>query len=114
MMIAVEKPHEIILSGRLTDIPEITETLKARLSQFGKVRKVLKKPGELLFFSLVIGLINLYFYKDPGFFNILINPYIVLSLIVSSYYGKYYGKYTLKKKKSGLGLFSGKRSRKKK
>jgi predicted butyrate kinase (DUF1464 family) len=43
MMIAVEKPHEIILSGRLTDISEITEALKDRLSQFGKVRKVGRK-----------------------------------------------------------------------
>jgi len=43
MMIAVEKPREILLSGRLSAIPEIAETLSARLSQFGKVRKVGRK-----------------------------------------------------------------------
>ncbi len=40
MMVAVEKPREILLSGRLSAIPEIAETLTARLSRFGKVRKV--------------------------------------------------------------------------
>ena len=40
MMIAVEKPREILLSGRLSGIPEITETLADKLSQFGVVRKV--------------------------------------------------------------------------
>ncbi len=43
MMVSVEKPREILLSGRLSGIPEITETLTARLSQFGKVRKVGRK-----------------------------------------------------------------------
>jgi len=40
MMVAVEKPREILLSGRLSGIPEIAEALTARLSQFGEVRKV--------------------------------------------------------------------------
>ena len=40
IMVAVEKPREILLSGRLSGIPEIAETLTARLSRFGKVRKV--------------------------------------------------------------------------
>jgi len=40
MIIAVEKPREILLSGRLSGIPEITETISARLSRFGSVRKV--------------------------------------------------------------------------
>ena len=40
MTVAVEKPREILLSGRLSGIPEITEALTARLSQFGEVRKV--------------------------------------------------------------------------
>ncbi|MFC1950045.1 DUF1464 family protein [Chloroflexota bacterium] len=44
-MVAVEKPREIILSGRLTDIPEIAEALKARLSRFSKVRKVGRKAS---------------------------------------------------------------------
>jgi len=38
--VAVEKPREILLSGRLSGIPEIAETLSAKLSKFGKVRKV--------------------------------------------------------------------------
>ncbi len=40
MMVAVEKPREILLSGRLSGIPEIAEALTAKLSQFGRVRKV--------------------------------------------------------------------------
>ena len=40
MTVAVEKPREILLSGRLSGISEITEALTARLSQFGEVRKV--------------------------------------------------------------------------
>ncbi len=40
MIVTVEKPREIILSGRLTYIPEIAETLIVKLSRFGKVRKV--------------------------------------------------------------------------
>ena len=40
IMIAVEKPREILLSGRLSGIPEIAETLATKLSKFGKVRKV--------------------------------------------------------------------------
>jgi len=38
--VAVEKPREILLSGRLSGIPEIAEALAARLSKFGEVRKV--------------------------------------------------------------------------
>ncbi len=40
MMVAVEKPREILLSGRLSGIAKIADTLTARLSQFGRVRKV--------------------------------------------------------------------------
>ena len=40
MTVTVEKPREILLSGRLTGIPEIAEALTARLSQFGEVRRV--------------------------------------------------------------------------
>jgi predicted butyrate kinase (DUF1464 family) len=40
IMVTVEKPREILLSGRLSRVPEIAEELVARLSQFGKVRKV--------------------------------------------------------------------------
>ena len=45
MSVVVEKPREIILSGRLTDVPEIAEALKARLSRFSGVRKVGRKAG---------------------------------------------------------------------
>jgi len=38
--VAVDQPREIMLSGRLSGIPEITETLADKLSQFGVVRKV--------------------------------------------------------------------------
>ncbi len=43
MTVAVEKPREILLSGRLSRIPEITEALTNRLSRFGKVRKVRRR-----------------------------------------------------------------------
>ena len=46
---------------------------------------------ELFLFSLIIGGINLFFQRNPGFFDGFINPYFVLALIVSAYYGKYYG-----------------------
>ena len=45
MMVAVEKPREILLSGRLSGIPEIAEALTARLSRFGKVRKVRRQAN---------------------------------------------------------------------
>ena len=38
--VVVERPREILLSGRLSGISEIAETLEAKLSQFGVVRKV--------------------------------------------------------------------------
>jgi predicted butyrate kinase (DUF1464 family) len=40
IMVAVEEPREILLSGRLSRIPEIAETLATKLSKFGKVRRV--------------------------------------------------------------------------
>lgn len=43
--VAVEKPREILLSGRLSGIPEIAETLAVKLSQFGVVRKVGRQAG---------------------------------------------------------------------
>jgi len=45
MMVSVEQPREILLSGRLTEIPELAEILKARLSRFGRVRKVRRRAG---------------------------------------------------------------------
>ena len=43
MMVSVERPREILLSGRLTEIPEFVESLQTELSRFGTVRKVGKK-----------------------------------------------------------------------
>ncbi len=45
MMVAVEKPREILLSGRLSRIPEIADALTVRLSRFGKVRMVGRKAS---------------------------------------------------------------------
>ncbi len=40
MMVSVEQPKEILLSGRLTRLPEIYRALETRLAHFGKVRRV--------------------------------------------------------------------------
>jgi len=40
MTVSVEKPREILVSGRLSTIPEMAEALVAKLSRFGTVRKV--------------------------------------------------------------------------
>jgi predicted butyrate kinase (DUF1464 family) len=40
MTVSVARPREILLSGRLSGIPEIAEALAVKLAQFGKVRKV--------------------------------------------------------------------------
>ena len=40
MTVSVEKPREVLLSGRLSRIPEIAEALTVKLSRFGKVRQV--------------------------------------------------------------------------
>ncbi|TET18376.1 MAG: DUF1464 domain-containing protein [Dehalococcoidia bacterium] len=45
MMVAVERPRDILLSGRLSGIPEIAETLAAKLSQFGRVRRVRRQAS---------------------------------------------------------------------
>ena len=45
MMVSVEKPREILLSGRLSRIPEIAEALKVKLSRFGKVRMLERRAA---------------------------------------------------------------------
>ena len=40
MMVAVEKPREILVSGRLSNIPRVMDTLTEKLARFGNVRKV--------------------------------------------------------------------------
>jgi predicted butyrate kinase (DUF1464 family) len=43
MTVVVEKPREILLSGRLSRIPKIAESLGAKLNKYGKVRTVGKQ-----------------------------------------------------------------------
>jgi len=45
MTVAVEKPGEILLSGRLSGIPEVAEALTIKLSRFGNVRKLGRKAS---------------------------------------------------------------------
>lgn len=45
MTISVENPREILLSGRLSRIPEVAEILTNKLSRFAKVRKVRRKAS---------------------------------------------------------------------
>ncbi len=40
MTVAVERPREVLLSGRLSRIPQIYDALSAKLNRFGKVRQV--------------------------------------------------------------------------
>jgi predicted butyrate kinase (DUF1464 family) len=40
MKVSVPQPREILLSGRLSRIPEIYQALEAKLSQFGRVRRL--------------------------------------------------------------------------
>ena len=40
MMVAVDKPREILLSGRLSRIPEISEALVVKFSHLGKVHNL--------------------------------------------------------------------------
>ena len=42
-MVSVPQPREILLSGRLSRIPEIAQILVSRLSRFGKVRNVTRR-----------------------------------------------------------------------
>lgn len=46
MTVAVEKPREILLSGRLTNIPPLLQALETKLSRFGGVRKV-RRQAEI-------------------------------------------------------------------
>lgn len=45
MMVSVDKPREILLSGRLTAIPEIADALRHKLACFGSVRRVQARAG---------------------------------------------------------------------
>ena len=51
----------------------------------------IKRIGELLLFSTAIGIVNVFFRDNPGFFFGSFNPYLLLALIAAAYYGKYYG-----------------------
>ncbi|MBN1699228.1 MAG: hypothetical protein JW881_17035 [Spirochaetales bacterium] len=56
-----------------------------------KKRSPLRKTGELLVFSAIVVIANLFFKNDPGFFREFFLPYLALSLLSASYYGKFYG-----------------------
>lgn len=56
-----------------------------------KKHSLLRIILELLFFSIVIVIVNFFFRQDPGFFDVIVNPYIALSLLAGAYYGRYYG-----------------------
>lgn len=43
MTVIVEAPREILLSGRLTEIPQIAEALSSRLTRFGEVRQLSRR-----------------------------------------------------------------------
>jgi GGDEF domain-containing protein len=49
------------------------------------------RAGELLAFSIAIGIVNIFVPGNPGFLSGFFNPYVTLALIVAAYYGKYYG-----------------------
>ncbi len=45
MTVAVERPREILLSGRLASIPELVDALRRRLARFGRVRRVNRRAA---------------------------------------------------------------------
>ncbi len=53
--------------------------------------KVVRKIVELFSLSLTIFLINLFFPENPGFFKESINPYFLVAVLTSAYYGRNYG-----------------------
>jgi hypothetical protein len=56
-----------------------------------KKRSPLRTINELILYSIILGVINIFFRNDPGFFRELFIPYLALSLLAASYYGKFYG-----------------------
>jgi GGDEF domain-containing protein len=56
-----------------------------------RIHKPVLKIGEIAFFSLLIGALNLIFVENPGFFHGFFNPYLALALVVSLLYGKSFG-----------------------
>ncbi len=53
-------------------------------------------PGEIIVCVAMIAVINFYYYlNDPGFFDSRYNPYFILVLFFSSFYGKLSGIFTL-------------------
>jgi len=55
-----------------------------------KSRTILR-ACEVAFFSLFLAALNCLFPGDPGFLKSAFNPYLILAIILSPYYGKYYG-----------------------
>ncbi len=59
-----------------------------------KAASILRRiyPGEIFVAAAIIAVINFYFYpSDPGFFDSRYNPYFILILFISSFYGKFSG-----------------------
>ena len=53
-------------------------------------------PVEIIFTVGILTLINYHYYRDdPGFLNLLYNPYIISILFFSIFYGKLSGIFTL-------------------
>ena len=61
-----------------------------------KKKKLPRILLELLIYSVILIISNFVFPQDPGYFkNEIINPYLVLALLASTYYGKFAGFFSL-------------------
>ena len=63
-----------------------------------KIAPFFKKiyPGEIITSVIILGLINYFYYpSDPGFFDSRFNPYFILIIFFSCFYGKLSGIFTL-------------------
>ncbi|MBN2738270.1 MAG: diguanylate cyclase [Spirochaetales bacterium] len=57
-----------------------------------KKKKLQRILLELTIYSFILFVINFFFAQDPGFFsNKIANPFLILALLASSYYGKFAG-----------------------
>jgi polysaccharide biosynthesis protein PelD len=63
-----------------------------------KITSIFKKlyPGEIITAIIILSLINYFYYpEDPGIFNSGYNPYFILVIFISCFYGKISGILTL-------------------
>ena len=49
-----------------------------------RAEKSTRRIGELLLFSTAIGVVNVFFRRNPGFFAGSFNPYLLLALITAA------------------------------